>query len=48
MAMSNEELLYEANNKLCDMAKKEATNCLGKVLYQAELNMKCGYSRADN
>lgn len=35
-------------NKLAEMAKKEATDCLGKVLYQAELNMKCGYSRSDN
>lgn len=41
-------LLLEANNKLAEMAKKEATDCLGKVLYQAELSMKCGYSRSDN
>ena len=41
-------LLNEANIKLCEMARKEATNCLNKVLYQASLNMKCGYSRSDN
>jgi dipeptidase len=41
-------VLEEANEKLCEMAKKEATNTLNKVLYQASLNMKCGYSRSDN
>ena len=42
------KLLLEANESLCKMAKAEATNCLNKVLYQASLAMKCGYSRADN
>ena len=41
-------VLEEANNKLCEMAKKEAQNTLNKVLYQASLSMKCGYSRSDN
>ena len=44
----NINLLEEANEKLCQMAKKEATNTLNKVLYQASLAMKCGYSRSDN
>ncbi|MCR5231560.1 MAG: hypothetical protein K6B64_02835, partial [Acholeplasmatales bacterium] len=44
----DKNVLIEANNKLAEMAKKEATDCLGKVLYQAELSMKCGYSRSDN
>jgi dipeptidase len=42
------KVLEEANNKLCEMAKKEAQNILNKVLYQASLSMKCGYSRSDN
>jgi dipeptidase len=42
------KVLEEANNKLCEMAKKEAQNTLNKVLYQASLSMKCGYSRSDN
>ena len=41
-------LLEEANEKLCAMAKEEAQKTLNKVLYQASLAMKCGYSRSDN
>ena len=40
--------IEEANEKLCNMAKEEAQNALNKVLYQASLAMKCGYSRSDN
>lgn len=42
------KILEEANEKLCEMAKKEAQNTLNKVMYQASLAMKCGYSRSDN
>ena len=42
------DLLDEANKKLCELAKKEATDALGKVLRQASLAMKCNYNRADN
>ncbi len=42
------DLLAEANQKLCDMAKKEATRTLNKVLREASIAMKCGYHRTDN
>ncbi|MDO4499943.1 MAG: C69 family dipeptidase [Erysipelotrichaceae bacterium] len=41
-------LKYEANNKLCEMAKEEADNALNKILMDASKNMTVGYSRADN
>ncbi|MCR5371073.1 MAG: C69 family dipeptidase [Clostridium sp.] len=41
-------LTEEANRKLCDMAKERATDTLGKVLHEASLRMKNGYSRGDN
>lgn len=41
-------LVAEANQKLCDMAKKETTNTLNKVLMDASQHMKNGYNRADN
>ena len=41
-------LIAEANEKICDMCKEETLKTLGKVLYEASLQMKCGYSRADN
>lgn len=40
--------LEKVNQSLADMAKKEATDALGKVLHQASLAMHCGYQRADN
>jgi len=42
------KLMYEANEKLCEMAKKEATNTLNKVLFNASSHMKNGYNRSDN
>lgn len=41
-------LIPKANQALADMAKKEATAALGKVLREASIAMKCGYHRADN
>ena len=41
-------LLYEANEKLAEMAKKETIKCLNQVLLQASKNMKNNYNRADN
>ena len=41
-------LLEEANEKTCEMARKETSSTLSKVLYDASLHMKCGYSRSDN
>ena len=41
-------LCTEANEKLCDMAKKETTSTLNKVLLVASEHMKNGYNRADN
>ena len=41
-------LIDEANEKICEMAKKETIDTLGKVLYNASIHMKCGYSRSDN
>ncbi len=42
------KLLDEANQEICKMVKKETTDTLNKVLHDASLHMKCGYSRADN
>ena len=42
------KILEEANNKLCEMAKRETTKALNNVLYNASIHMKNGYSRADN
>lgn len=48
METKDVKVLEEANEKLCEMAKKEAQDTLNKVVYQASLAMKCGYSRSDN
>lgn len=48
METKDVKILEEANEKLCQMAKEEAQNTLNKVVYQASLAMKCGYSRSDN
>ncbi len=42
------DLIGEANEKLADMAKQEATRTLNKVLKEASIAMKCGYRRTDN
>ena len=41
-------LLEEANQLICDMAKKDTIATLNNVLYQASLTMKCNYQRSDN
>ena len=41
-------LIEEANEKLCQMAKKETSDTLGRVLFDASVHMKCKYSRSDN
>ncbi|MBR4421045.1 MAG: C69 family dipeptidase, partial [Erysipelotrichaceae bacterium] len=41
------DLMEEANEKLADMAKKESTKTLNKVLRVASEHMKISYSRAD-
>ena len=42
------KVLEEANEKIALMAKEETQDALNKILYQASLNMKNGYSRSDN
>lgn len=42
------DLIDEANQKLCAMAKKQATQTLNRVLKEASTAMKCGYRRTDN
>ncbi len=41
-------LTHEANEKLCDMAKRETISTLNKILLEASVRMKNGYNRADN
>lgn len=41
-------LAEKANEELCAMAKERSTAVLGKVLHEASVKMKNGYSRADN
>ncbi len=41
-------LIEEANEAICAMCKEETMKALGNVLHEASLQMKCGYSRADN
>ncbi len=43
-----QKLTAEANEKLCEMAKKETIDTLNKVLAEASLHMKNGYNLADN
>lgn len=45
---NNFSLTEEANEKICEMAKKETIKCLNNVLLQASKNMKNNYNRADN
>ena len=42
------DLAKEANEKLCDMARRETISALNKVLHEASVRMKNGYNRADN
>ena len=48
LKQNDNKLLLEANQKICDMVKKETIDTLGKVLHDASVHMKNGYSRADN
>ena len=41
-------LAVEANGKLCEMAREQSTETLGKVLLVSSEHMKNGYNRADN
>ena len=40
-------LRQEANQVIADMLKKEASDTLGKVLYELSNQMKNSYSRSD-
>ena len=42
------EILTEANEELCRMAKEQTIDTLNKVLLDASTHMKNGYNRADN
>ncbi len=49
MAESGDWSLAEkANEALAAMAKEQTTDALNKVLYEASVQMKNGYNRADN
>ena len=41
-------LIREANEKICEMAKKETLDTLAQVLRDASVHMKCSYNRSDN
>ena len=41
-------LTAEANKKICQMAKKEATMVLGKVLQTSSSEMKDGFNLKDH
>lgn len=45
---ASEELLKEANQKICDMVKKESDDALGKILRNTSEQMKIRYHRGDN
>lgn len=47
-ATGDYSLRGEANEKLCEMARKETTKVLNAVLLDASQHMKNGYNRADN
>ena len=42
------DLLEEANEKVCEMARKETTKILNKVVEVSAQKMKNGYNRSDN
>ena len=42
------KVLEEANEKLCEMARKETTGTLNKVLLESSKHMKNGYNLADH
>lgn len=45
---SKSALIKEANLKICEQVRKETEDVLGKVLYDASMHMKNGYSKSDN
>lgn len=45
---NNFSLIAEANEKICEMGKKETDDVLYKVLFDASLHMKNNYNRSDN
>ena len=47
MEEGGEALIGEANEKLCEMARKETTVCLNRVLLTASEHMKNGFNRSD-
>ena len=42
------DLIKEANEEICAMAKKETLDVLDKVLLDASIHMKCTFARTDN
>ena len=48
IASGDYSLTAEANEKLCEMAKKQTIDTLNKVLLESSKHMKNGYNRADN
>ena len=48
MKENNYDLIGEANEKICEMAKKETLKTLYEALKKASENMRCNYSRTDN
>lgn len=48
LSNNNFNLVNEANLKIVNEAKEYTDECLNKVLHQASLKMKNGYSRGDN
>ncbi len=45
---ANEDLLTEANEKVCKMVRREAQDTLNKLVLEASKAMKNGYNRKDN
>ena len=42
------DLIKEANEEICAMAKKETLDVMDKVLLDASIHMKCTFARTDN
>mgnify|MGYP002515756481 FL=1 len=45
---NDDNVIKEANDKISDMVHAETDSCLDKVLYNASMHMKNGFSRNDN
>ncbi len=48
MEKNDFSLIAEANNKLCEMGKKETTRAINNLVKNSYQHMKNGYNRADN